>query len=418
MDLATLEKLQPAVLPVNLLDPKHELYKVRKSFYYVYVMNWICNYKGHLRLASEYFDVELFEMELLNLFNPPPLDESVLFINKLKVLLLNIITNSSKFQAQDFDIVVKKFFIDTPLGDSDSNILFDNLNLLQKFEILFIILNYVSTLAGFRHFTDKNPDLNLTFAGKILSINESDGKREELLLLFNDLKLYSRITTFPEMQVPKKRKLSPEDPEDFYWDKFDIELSSMKFDIKAWSLEDFKKFSNKKAGLKKLNTNDFKQGIITAEIRKRRIIQNRKKEYQLLNLMATRKRSSRIEAKERQKQQELEDQQNQKEKDVKLAIELKKISKPLNFNSTVMSREDRLKMRKLNKSYRSESKEPEIVNLEEDEKPEKSEEIEEQPEVPEQPEEQDERDSTSAEPIDIEGEPSSDTPDQEIIDLS
>lgn len=353
--LATLEKLQPVDLPVNTLGDGHELYQVRKSFAYVYVVNWIYRFRGYLRLASEYFDVELFEMELLSLFNPPPLDESVLFINKLKLQLINALTNSgpnsAKFQINDFDLVIKKLFVNTSLGDLESSQKFDLLPLQEKFELLYTILDYLSSLNNFRVFLDKSnfPHADLNF--KVLKSDFQKNQRQDLLLAFNESKIIKRTIEFPSLIIPKKRIDCPEDPDDFFWDKFDIDLNHVTFDIECWTLLDYNNFlkaNQRKPFIKPLMSPDFQSNVLTIEIKKRRIIQNRKKEYQLLNLMATRKKSSRLEAKERQKQLELEDEKLRKQNELKLALELDKVSKPLKYNTNTLSREDRLKLRKLN----------------------------------------------------------------------
>lgn len=357
--LATLEKLQPLELPVNTLPTNHELYTVRSSFYYTYVINWLYKFKGYLRLASEYFDVELFEMELLNLFNPPPLDESVLFINKLKLQLINALThsggNSSKFKLEDFDLVIKKLFVNTSLGDLESSNKFDQLSLQAKFELFYTILDYLSSLATFRSFLDKSGFSNSELNFSIIKTEESKSKRLDWLLVFNDTKIIKRTIEYPSLVVPKKRVDCPEDPDDYFWDKFDIDFSHVTFDIECWKIQDFNDFiksNQRKPVVKPLMNSEFQANVLNVEIKKRRLIQNRKKEYQLLNLMATRKKSSRLEAKERQKQMDFEDEQLQKENELKLALELDKISKPLKYNSNTLSREDRLKLRKLNHGSR------------------------------------------------------------------
>lgn len=361
--LAALEKLQPAQLPVNTLSESHELYLVRLSLFYVYSINWIYNFKGYLRLTSEYFDVELFEMELLDLLNPPPLDPSVLFINKLKSQIIHALTNSNKLQYNDFDIVIKKSFINTPLAEDT---LFDRLSLLDKFELLFTIFNYFSGLGNFRTFLEKTPELDMTLYSNILKTTIVKNKREDWLMLFNNTKIYKRTIEYPDMDVPKKRKDSPQDPEDFYYDKFDIDLASMTFSIELWSLDNFNEYTKKgpKSGIRLLHNKDFQLNVVQSEIKKRKIIQNRRKEYQMLNLMATRKKSSRLEARERQKQYEEDQEKDEKERQLKLAIELQHISQPLNYDSNNLTREDRLKLRKLNTGYRQDVKEDNSVEPE------------------------------------------------------
>lgn len=361
----SLAKLQPTDLPVNTLANDHELYTVRNSFYYIYVNNWIDRYRGYLRLSSEYFDVELFEMEILQLFNPPPLDELVLFINKLKVAIVNQLTNSNKLETTDFDHIIKRLFVNTALGDTDSDITFDSLDLVQKFETFYVILDYFSGLANFRTFIDKldvkaSSDIGTT----VLKSEVYNGRQQDWILMFNDTKLYKRVIEYPRLEISRKRTLAPADPESYYEGHFDISIDDVLFTAEIWTLPQYQEFVKnipKNSYFQIFKTEEFQSNILNMEMKKRRLIQNKRKEYQLINLMATRKKSSRLEAKEREKQQVTQQRRLRNETKIKAALQLDTLTKPLTYDTGKLSREERLKFRKLNSNYRSarDSLEPE-----------------------------------------------------------
>ncbi|CAH6720652.1 hypothetical protein CLIB1444_04S04896 [[Candida] jaroonii] len=334
-----LSKFPP--LPLSTLSSDHEIHEVRKSFFYIYVVNWLSNHKAYLRLSSEYFDIDLFEMELLNLFNPPPLDESVLFLSKLKVSIVNQISGS---RDMDFDDVIKKSFIGTPLESSH----FDNLSLIDKFEVFYVILDHFSGLSTFRSFIEKN-DLPTNF--QILNTEVSDNVKTEWFLIID--KLYKRTITYPNMNVPLKRKDSPEDPETFFVNQFDISLQQMTFDIEVWSLDDYNKFIpslKKSTPFKHFKTLEFQDFLVGLELKRRKNITNKKKEYQLINLMATRKKSSRLQAKELERETADIQTRSRREQEFRKALDSGKVNKRLNYNGS-LSREDRLKARNLNTAF-------------------------------------------------------------------
>ena len=352
--IATLAKLQPATLLVNQLPKDHALYDVRNSFEYVYVIDWIYKCKHTIKLTSEYFDNELFEMELLDMVVPPPLDESVLFVNKFKLQLVHYLT-SSKFTASDFDLIVRNAFGDeTPLGTEEEGKSFNSLSLQEKFQVFYTILNYITTNTSFRHLLDKYALPSDELRINVIKSTANKNIRTDYLLMFNDSKLYKQVVEFPQLNVPKKRKESPNDPESYFKTGFNDPIIT--FETVTWDLYDVDKYIQgikKNDGLKILKDSNFQYNLVDLEIKKRRIIVNRKKEYQMLNLMATRKKSSRLEARERQKQDEQEELKRQKQEELQKLMERKSLEKPVNLDTNSLSREQRLKMRKLNTDFKS-----------------------------------------------------------------
>lgn len=385
----SLAKLQPIYLPNENLELEHPIQKLRNSWKYIYVVNWIYQCRGYVRLQLEYFDVDLFETELLGLVNPPPLDESILFINKLRVGLISVV-QGSKCSPNNFEKIFRIWFgSKTPLGGREEEDydgeeegdgikaeihleevyepMFDNLSLEEKFDVLYIMIEYIVGYANFRTWIDKNgltPDaLRITPIGETIT-DVKTGTTSSLVLLFDNTRIYKKLIKFPSLTIPKKRKLTPLDPETFYDDsKFDIvnpstfEMISMGiYQVDKYLTDLRKKIKQKNcpAGLKQLNAAISAAGVIdtlfTAEIKKRKFINNRKKELQLANLLATRKRSSRLEAKEKQKQEDLRLARIQEEEELRIAAEKRLERRRLARNEQQigegLTREERLRMRR------------------------------------------------------------------------
>lgn len=370
--ITNLLKLHPIKLPNdNIIEPQIEA--SRASYSYLYVVNWLYNCRGFIKLQSENFDIDLFEIELLNLVYPPPVDESVLFINKLKLSLISTLQSSKVSSVNNFEKIFRLWFgIDTPLkgtedeNEEDASLLpmFDDLIFGEKFEILYIIISYISRYPQFRTWIDKNGITNdFLRMNSIYTDNVAKGTIEDYFLLFDNSRLYKRTLTIPSLVIPKKRKLAPENPQEFFetslFDVTDVKFEPIFRNIYEYNktLAEIKKKKNKKnkAIYSKLSDISIIDSIFQGEIRKRKVLTNRKRELQLANLLATRKRSSRLEAKEKQKQEELREIKLQEEEELRIAserrLERRRLVKELLFPSasstTLLSREERLKQRKL-----------------------------------------------------------------------
>lgn len=387
-----------------------DLESLRCQYNYIYVINWLYNYRGYLKLQSELFDVDLFELELLGFF---PRDDnyeraSVLFINKLKLPLISIAKGSKITDVNNFENVFREIFgIETPLGgklkptpqkqeqqsntepeveviDVDSNDdeaeaeaeeeeeedlpQFDYLKIEEKFEILYILLNYISKYSKFRNWIDhQGLSLDQLRMDPIFQPASETHIEDDYFTLFDDNRLYKRTTTYNSFIVPKKRKDSPENPQDFYKPEV-FDVKNVKFELIYKNIYEFNEYLTtirKKPTFKplynKLSSKLIVESIFDNEIKKRKFLTARRKEIQMVNLLAVRKRSSRLEQKEQRRREEMK---LRKEQEIKEAAErrferrLKVRSNGGNtakFDTTGLSRDERMKLRKLNNGIATDS---------------------------------------------------------------
>lgn len=384
----TLMKLHPIYMPNTVLANEKALNEVRSSYNYVYVMTWLSNYRGFVKLQSELFDVDLFEIELLNIVNPPPVDESVLFINKLKLALISALQNAKCSSINNFENIFRLWFgYDTPLQgkeiteeeeeqeqeqeeqEDEPSPKFDFLSLKDKIEILYLLMSYISLYHTFRSYVDRSnfsPDL-MRFTPIFSEKGAQNGSTVEYVLAFDGTRLYKRVIEYPELMIPKKRKDAPTNPEEeIAPEQFDVK--SVKFELvckNIYELDEFlvqiypnRKVKKNKILYSELANDEVIEGILSTEIRKRKFISSRRKELQLANLLATRKRSSRLEAKEKQKQEELKLIRAKEAEELKMAAQRRSERRhllrrteptaPTSYTSSNLTREERLKLRKLN----------------------------------------------------------------------
>ncbi|CAX39571.1 conserved hypothetical protein [Candida dubliniensis CD36] len=374
--------------PIFLLNQQEEngfqtpeLVALRNSTQYVYVINWLYNYRGYLKLQSEFFDVDLFELELLGFFNA--FDLSSLFINRLKLALTTTVQNSKLVELEDFEFVFRSHFgNDTPLGgqiDNEQDLpKFDLLNITDKFEILYILINYISKYSKFRDWLEKQ---GLTIRIDPLFTRPSAHESIEYFSLFDDNRLYKRTITYYPLTIPKKRKLSPESPQDFFEAKV-FDIKDVKFELVYKNIYEFNEYLGKikKSSAHKLlysklagKSSTIIDSIFDNEVKKRKYLTNKRKEIQMVNLLAVRKRSSRLEAKERQRQEELE---RQREQESKYAAERRferrmKLRNTENIDTGRLSRDQRMQLRQLHyestpeteSNQTPETEQPEVIVL-------------------------------------------------------
>ncbi|KGU36958.1 hypothetical protein MGK_01131 [Candida albicans P57055] len=355
--IASLSKQTPIIL-LNQQEENGfqtpELVALRNSNKYVFVINWLYNYRGYLKLQSELFDIDIFELELLGFFNA--FDLSSLFINKLKLALITSVQNSKLVELEDFEFVFRAHFgDDSPLGIQTDNeqdsVKFDLLNITEKFDILYILINYISKYSKFRDWTEKQE-----LTTRIDPLFKSSST--EYFSLFDDNRLYKRTITYYPLTIPKKRKLSPESPQD-YFDAEVFDVKDVKFELVYKNIYEFNEYLSKikKSSAHKLlytklagKSSTIIDTIFDNEVKKRRYLINKRKEIQMVNLLAVRKRSSRLEAKERQRQEELE---RQREEESKYAAERRferrmKLKNTENMDTGKLSRDQRMQLRQLN----------------------------------------------------------------------
>ncbi|KAI5970585.1 hypothetical protein CANMA_000371 [Candida margitis] len=383
--ITTLSKHAPLILPNQQPDQPYAktLQKLRCTYNYTYLINWLYNFRGYLKLQSEFFDVDIFELELLNYFpastydglnslssNFAPASSSVLFINKLKSSLVHVLMGN-KNHGLSFEQVVRRFFgISTPLGgvavaaptnDSDEVIeikengdypsqeqgdvdenddsatessspaavneedlpQFDYLLIEGKIEVLYIVISHIATTYRFKDWIDRSSSNSPEFSridpffiddNNTSTSANSQGVQTQWVLLFDNNRLYKKTIHYPQLSIPKKRKLAPEFPNEFYSpSNFDIAISDIKFDLIAKNIFEFNAYLIKlkrskttpKSLINKLSKSALVESLFNNEIKKRKFIANKKKEVQLAGLLAVRKRSSRLEAREREKMQQM-----------------------------------------------------------------------------------------------------------------
>lgn len=336
-DVQTLLKLTPVVLPnvatVNSLAENYPTDKrwttFREDFRYIYVNNWMYLCRGYIKLALDHFDADLFEIELFDLVHPPPLDELHLLVNRAKIALLSKIHGKKIASLGSFESLFRIYFgSETPLGgpddddeneDVDQSVYprFDDLYIDQKYEVLYLLMAEVSVYADFRDFIDKqklSPDQ--LRAVLVTQLSRVPGQDEDYILALDNTALYKRSVAFPELIVPKKRKLAPQWPEDEY-EPEQFDAANLQYELvfrDVYGLDKFikellpnKKSKKNKALLDVIHLDEFVDNVFSYEIKKRRILSHKRKDLEMARLLATRKRSLRLEAKE--KQREIEEQE-------------------------------------------------------------------------------------------------------------
>ena len=303
---------------------------------------------------------------------------SSLFINKLKLALITSVQNSKLVELEDFEFVFRAHFgDDSPLGIQTDNeqdsVKFDLLNITEKFDILYILINYISKYSKFRDWTEKQGLATRLDPLFKLSLTE-------YFSLFDDNRLYKRTITYYPLTIPKKRKLSPESPQDYFEEKV-FDVKDVKFELIYKNIYEFNEYLTKikKSLAHKLlytklagKSSAIIDTIFNNEIKKRKYLINKRKEIQMVNLLAVRKRSSRLEAK-KQRQEELD---RQREEESKYAAERRferrmKLKNTENIDTGKLSRDQRMKLRQLNNESTpetetnptSEPEQPEVIVL-------------------------------------------------------
>jgi hypothetical protein len=369
--VSQLSKLLPIHLPNDAQD-QNKLEKLRNSNAYIFVLTWLYQCRGFIKLQNEHFDADLFEIELLNLVSPPPVDDSVLFINKLKVGLIVALRGggAKNTSSDEFEAVFREWFgTETPLGgavdenDETPQLQFDYLFIESKIEVLYMAISYICSYSQFRQFLDRHQltadDLKPeVLHSELVEENES----MDYILVFDNTRLYKRTVICPELVVPKKRAAAPAEPEHHFGaEKFDVAAVEYELVFKdVYKLDEFLKLIPKKSKKLKdlraaLASSAVVDSVFYAEIRKRKILSHRRKELQLANLLATRKKSTRIEARERERQRDLQLQRQRQEEEMRAAaesrLERRRMAREQASNSyvsptpTVMTREERLRLR-------------------------------------------------------------------------
>lgn len=381
---ATLSKLTPISLPnddlVESLQksyPKDKRWReFRNDYRYIYVINWMYQCRGYIKLASEHFDADLFEIELFNIVNPPPIDDLSLVLHKARLALVSRVHGRKAESLAVFESLYRSHFgINTPLGgleESEENEhmttdlpTFDDLYIDEKIEILYSLIFKVTQYADFREYLERNK-IAPEFARPSLLYRAFDPKQpgtlEDYLLVFDGTAMYKRIVKVAPLEIPAKRRLSPEDPEEYFGeDAFDAQ--SIKYELIYKDvfrleelIEELKINRNKKKNrllLDVIKKPAAISNVFDYEIRKRRILMSRKKENEMARLLATRKKSSRLEAKIKQRA-EIEQERKLRELEEQQYAPTRRSQRTYNYLENKiksdftagLSRDERLKLRK------------------------------------------------------------------------
>ncbi|QRG36129.1 hypothetical protein FDK38_000459 [Candidozyma auris] len=373
--IQSLAKLTPISMPNDaLVDDLKRSYphekrwtRFRNSAEYVFVMSWTAQCRGYVKLASEYFDADLLEMELFALVQPPVVDEMALLSNKLRLALLSKVHGKRVHSLAQFESLFRVYYgPDTPLkghagqlsdqASDEAAPLFDDLFIDEKFHVLFLLMAEVSTYADFREYIDKNNIVPGQLRPEILFREPRGAVVDEYVLVFDNTTCYRRTTRAVELEVPKKRRLAPSDPATALGPgPFDVSASHEIVFRNVYELDRFigelkqKKTKKNRALLDVVASDDFVDHIFACELKKRRIIHSRKKESQMARLLATRKRSSRLEAKEKQRSQEEHERKAHELADLQYAV-LRRSSHRTRAQAQMdysagLTREERLKRR-------------------------------------------------------------------------
>lgn len=390
---SALSKVYPLSLPNDELvehlqqtRPKDKRWwEFRNDYRYIYVVNWMYQCRGYLKLANEHFDVDLFEIELFNLVNPPPLDDLSLILHKARLALISKVHGKKAESLALFEPLYRVYFgTNSPLGGlteseeadvTDTAALtakqsadlptFDDLYIDEKIDILYDLMYEVSLYSDFRDYVEKHVT-HLDYARPLVLFHGKDPKRpgflEDYILVFDGTAMFKRTVVFPPMEIPKKRLLSPQNPdEEFGESAFDAKKITYElvykdiFTLDAL-IEELKVHRNYKKNrllLEVIKKPAAISNVFSYEIQKRRILMSRRKENEMAHLLATRKKSSRLEAKQKQRHEEEQERKLQELEELKYATTRRSqrnynyLENKIKSDFTAgLSREERLKLRK------------------------------------------------------------------------
>lgn len=367
-----------------------KLQHLRNNFKYSYIVQWIYLLKHLIKLVDA-FDVENLEEELLGLAPP-------IFLNSLKSKLILYLRNQKLVNVQlEFDFFVDQIYKDydlIPPGHQNNNdtqtesekntnddndndhkndnndddnddtdkplITYSSLSLDHKIEVLYVLIKFANSksFANLRKNADKfeSPQLALKIY-PLYTIDKADGIREEFIIL-QDARLYLKTIKFNKFEIPQK--LSDYNKEINDENKFDY-FQSLEPKIVDWKclasgiyqFDDYVKSLKNSFG-RKYSSDEFKLSkileenidfIIDHDLKKRKQSAQRKREIEMQSLMANRKRSSRLEEKEKRKREEEAVRLEELEILKKNAAEMRAAKRMKLKETSLVSREERLKKR-------------------------------------------------------------------------
>ncbi|KAG7719080.1 hypothetical protein KL949_002060 [Ogataea haglerorum] len=313
---AVLLKTPPTLL---IEDPVYHnrLTELRNDYRYAYVVQWIYLLR-HLVKITENFDVETFEEELLGIASP-------VFVNTFVTRMVQYLAN---FKLDNFDAQVNDaldhvsaryyeeydpidYFALDPIGKTE---LFHNL----------IQLANIKSRDNFRKSVDQYAKPQHDLRLEPVYAYTEDRELNEWFVL-EDSRVYYRKTEYPSMEVPKRRadaKKAIRDPAETFADIEPVLVEWRCETAGIYQFDQYLKELKQKAG-KKTSSHEYKlygslkgfvEQVAQHDLKKRRQALQRRREIQMQALLANRKRSSRLEAKEKQKQEEDEKKREEEER--------------------------------------------------------------------------------------------------------
>ncbi|KAH3663706.1 hypothetical protein OGAPHI_005107 [Ogataea philodendri] len=316
--------------PARLLieDPVYhtQLTALRNEYRYAYVVQWIYLLRHMIKLEMS-FDVETFEEELLGIASPVFTNA---FLTKMVLYLANFKLENFDGQINDaLQQVSARYYEEYDFIDYHGLDLIGKTELFYNLTQLTIFKSADNLRKGVNQYSKPQHDLRLE---PVFGIVE-DGVRSDWFVM-EDSRVYFRKSEYPEMIVPKNRteakKIIGNPLESFS----DIEPSVTEWKCVTtgiYQFDDYLKELKQKAGKRtsstehKLYTNlkNYIDQVAQHDLKKRRQALQRKREIQMQALLANRKRSSRLEAKERQKHEEDEKKREEEESLVARSAELR-----------------------------------------------------------------------------------------------
>ncbi|GME99685.1 unnamed protein product [[Candida] boidinii] len=325
--------LQLQRTPPKLLveDPVYQtrLSEIRNSIDYCYLVQWLYLFRSLFKLSNEGFDVENFEEEILGIASP-------IFLNKFKIGLIQFFTNHKIIVNSEIDFefneMIKYVLSSNELFSNENEngelitdeykletFDYNTLPLIKQLQILNLLVKKCNVKNdNIRKLVDKfnkpHEDTRLVPVFEKIS-NKAKTITKEQYFVLEDCRLYYKKTEFGEFKIPKNRTEFNKKIKDTATYFNDYEPVISEFKILTCGIYEFDNYLNelkKKAG-KKSTSDEYKlltelkpfiEKVLNHDLKKRKQASLRKREIQMQSLLANRKRSSRLEEKEKRKLEE------------------------------------------------------------------------------------------------------------------
>ncbi|GME83667.1 unnamed protein product [Ambrosiozyma monospora] len=366
---AQLQKTPP-VLYIEQDQYLPELTTIRNNHKYTFIVQWLYLLKHVIKLQDA-FEVGNWEEELVGIATP-------VFFNNLKIKLIQYLNGYKmtpelvrvefteqlnkilgRHHASQFQNGVEKGQLEESQvneEEEDNYIDYESLELNEQLNVIYDLVQLANhkSIDNLRKNVDKHekPQEEMKLE-PVFVVDSPNGIREEWFVP-EDGRLYYKKTQFQKMEIPKKRKECNEkiqDPLAYFPDIDPVLLEWSCLTVGIYQFDEFLADLKKKAG-KKTTSQEYKLysklaheygKVLAQDMKKRKEALARKRQIEMQALMANRKRSSRLEAKERQRQEEEERRQEEEERRREQAAELRlakrqKMKEQMYQNATASSR--------------------------------------------------------------------------------